>query len=68
MIIKKNSKGNFGVFLIPAVAAYVAMNFTGASTYTSLSGARKEMKCAVPIQMIGAVLGIGFWLASRFVA
>ena len=55
-------------FLIPAVSAFVAMNFTVASTYTSLSGVRKEMKCAVPLQVVGAVIGIGFWLASRFVA
>jgi len=28
--------------LIPAIAAYLAMNFTGASTYTSLSGVQKK--------------------------
>jgi acetyl-CoA decarbonylase/synthase complex subunit gamma len=56
------------LFLIPAVSAFIAMNFTGASTYTSLSGVRKEMKWAVPLQVVGAVIGIGFWLASRFVA
>jgi acetyl-CoA decarbonylase/synthase complex subunit gamma len=56
------------IFLIPTVAAYLSMNFTGASTYTSLSGVRKEMKWAVPLQVIGAVLGIGFWLTSRFLA
>jgi acetyl-CoA decarbonylase/synthase complex subunit gamma len=56
------------LFLIPAVSAFIAMNFTGASTFTSLSGVRKEMKWAVPLQVVGAVIGIGFWLASRFVA
>ena len=56
------------LLLIPAVSAFVAMNFTGASTYTSLSGVRKEMKWAVPLQVVGAVLGTGFWLAARFVA
>jgi acetyl-CoA decarbonylase/synthase complex subunit gamma len=56
------------LFLIPAIAAFVAMNFTGASTYTSLSGVKKEMKWAVPLQVVGAVIGTGFWLASRLVA
>jgi acetyl-CoA decarbonylase/synthase complex subunit gamma len=55
------------VFLVPAIAAYLAMNFTGASTYTSLSGVKKEMRWAVPMQISGAVVGLGLWLGSRFV-
>jgi len=42
------------------------MNFTGASTYTSLSGVKREMRIAVPAQIICAVAGIGLWLAGRF--
>jgi acetyl-CoA decarbonylase/synthase complex subunit gamma len=52
--------------MIPAVASFVAMNFTGASTYTSLSGVRREMRVAVPAQAICAVLGAGLWLVGRF--
>jgi acetyl-CoA decarbonylase/synthase complex subunit gamma len=55
-------------FLVPAIAAYLAMNFTGASTYTSLSGVRKEMKWAVPMEIAAGVIGLGLWLGSRFVA
>lgn len=53
--------------MIGGFSAFVAMNFTGASTFTSLSGVKKEMKTAVPIQ-IGFV-GFGFigWLLSRFI-
>jgi hypothetical protein len=54
--------------LIPTVAAFLAMNFTGASTYTSLSGVKKEMRWAVPLQISGTVLGLGLWLTSRFLA
>ena len=54
--------------LMVAVAAYLAMNFTGASTYTSLSGVKKEMRWAVPFQITGAVVGLGLWLGSRFMA
>lgn len=55
-------------FIVPAVAAYIAMNFTGASTYTSLSGVKKEMKWAVPMEVGGVLVGLAFWLGSRFVA
>ncbi len=54
------------LLLIPAVVSYVAMNFTGASTYTSLSGVRREMRVAVPVQAACAVIGTGLWLAGRF--
>ena len=53
------------LFLIPAVAAFLAMNFTGASTYTSLSGVRKEMKWAVPPEIGAVIIGLGFWLSSQ---
>ena len=53
--------------LIPAVAAYLGMNFTGASTYTSLSGVKKEMRWAVPLEIAFAVVGLSLWLSSRFV-
>jgi acetyl-CoA decarbonylase/synthase complex subunit gamma len=53
--------------LIPAISAYLAMNFTGASTYTSLSGVKKEMKWAVPLQIAAGVTGLFLWLGSRFV-
>lgn len=53
------------LLMVPAVAAYLAMNFTGASTYTSLSGVRKEMRVAVPAQIAAAAIGILLWLGSR---
>jgi len=55
------------VLLVPTVASFVAMNFTGSSTYTSLSGVRKEMRTAVPIQIVGGLAGLGLWIAARFV-
>ncbi|MDF1590745.1 MAG: mercury methylation corrinoid protein HgcA [Desulfobacterales bacterium] len=54
-------------FLIPALSSYLAMNFTGASTYTSLSGVKKEMRWAVPFQIGAGVLGLGLWIGARFV-
>ena len=55
------------MFLIATVSSFVTMNFTGASTYTSLSGVKKEMRIAVPLQLAGAVLGAVMWIVSRFV-
>lgn len=39
------------------ISAYIAMNFTGATTFTSLSGVKKEMEQAIPI--LGVLLLIG---------
>ena len=54
----KFSKGNKRLasghlLLFPAMSAFFAMNFTGASTYTSPSGVNEEMKKALPY-MVGA--------------
>jgi len=54
--------------LVPAVAAYLAMNFTGASTYTSLSGVKKEMRFALPLEITAGIMGCLLWLGSRFMA
>ncbi len=53
--------------IIPAVSSFLGMNFTGASTYTSLSGVKREMKVAVPIQAFCALAGIILWIFGRFV-
>ena len=54
------------VLLMPAIGAFMAMNFTGATTYTSLSGVKKEMRFAVPSQIVAAVLGLALWITARF--
>jgi acetyl-CoA decarbonylase/synthase complex subunit gamma len=56
------------VVLIPAISAYLAMNFTGSSTYTSLSGVKKEMRLALPLQIGAGVLGLGLWLGSHLIS
>ena len=52
--------------LLPALTSFVLMNFTGSSTFTSLSGVLREMRVAVPLQIAAAVIGIGFWLAALY--
>lgn len=53
--------------LVPAMAGFLALNYTGATTYTSLSGVRKETALAVPIQAVCAAVGIALWLVGRYV-
>ncbi|HUU44158.1 MAG TPA: mercury methylation corrinoid protein HgcA [Acidobacteriota bacterium] len=56
------------LFWFPAVISFIAMNFTGSSTYTSLSGVRKEMRVAVPVQIALTALGLILWLVKPFVS
>ena len=49
-----------------SLSSYLAMNFTGSSTYTSLSGVKKEMKEAVPFQIMTGSMGLILWLAALF--
>jgi hypothetical protein len=50
------------LLIMGAVSSYYGMNFTGSSTYTSLSGVRKEMRWAVPLQLAAGVIGLAGWL------
>ena len=55
------------ILIIPAMTSFMLLNFTGASTYTSLSGVKREVRIAVPVQLVCAGLGIVFWLVGCFV-
>ncbi len=54
--------------MIGSVSSFLAMTFTGTSTFTSLSGVQKEMKTAVPAQIGMAGLGVIAWIVSKFIA
>lgn len=49
-----------------AVAAFVAMNFTGASTFTSPSGVKREMRLALPIEVVALAAGVGLVILSKW--
>lgn len=53
--------------MMGALSSFMAMNFTGSSTFTSLSGVQKEMKSALPIQIGMAALGVIGWIITRFI-
>jgi hypothetical protein len=56
------------LLIIPAVAGYLAMNFTGCSTYTSLSGVKREMRWALPAQIAASTAGFLIWITSRLIS
>lgn len=53
--------------VLPALSAFFAMSFTGATTFTSLSGVKQEIRFFLPVQIVLAVTGFGLWIALRFV-
>ena len=53
--------------IIAGIASFMAMNFTGSSTFTSLSGVKKEMKFAIPLQVAFAVSGLTLFVISKII-
>ncbi len=46
------------LLLVPAVTAYLALNFTGSTTYTSRSGVKREIFRYVPVMVVMAGAGV----------
>lgn len=62
-----SAMGVGGFLLLITFSSFLSMNFTGATTYTSLSGVRKEMKFAVPAQILTLTIGLGFLIAGYWI-
>jgi hypothetical protein len=54
------------VLAMTAVSSFVAMNFTGATPFTSPSGVEKEMRRALPVQGGLTVLAGLLWVGGAF--
>ena len=52
------TEGTGWFFVLTAIVSFMALNFTGTSTYTSMSGVKKEMKIAIPLQLLALIAGI----------
>ena len=50
--------------LFPALSSYIALQFTGATTYTGMSGVKRELKISIPFYY--AALGISLVLLVLF--
>ena len=56
-----------GLFLwVTSCSAFLAMNFTGSTPFTSLSGVEKEMRRGLPLQIGAAILALISWGAGPF--
>jgi len=55
------------LLLATTVSSYAAMNFTGATPFTSPSGVEKEMRQGIPIQMAAVLIALIGWVAAPFV-
>lgn len=57
------------LLVFPPVTAYLALNFTGATTFTSRSGVKREMLTYIPVMAgmfgFGVALTLGLFLAIR---
>lgn len=56
------------LLIVSAISGYLAMNFTGCSTYTSLSGVKKEMRWALPLEITCFAVGVFLWLGALMTA
>ncbi|MCJ7772294.1 MAG: hypothetical protein MUP22_04070, partial [Desulfobacterales bacterium] len=54
------------IMITAAISSYLAMNFTGATPFTSPSGVEKEMRKAIPLQAIALLIGISAWVITAF--
>jgi acetyl-CoA decarbonylase/synthase complex subunit gamma len=52
-------------FLMPAISSFLAMNFTGATTFTSQSGVVREMRQTVPFMTLGAIAGLILFVIAQ---
>ena len=52
--------------LCVAACSYLGLTFTGSTPYTSASGVRREIRWAIPLQIMMAGAGLALWLLVRF--
>ncbi len=53
------------VLFLTSITSFLALNFTGSTTYTSLSGVQKETILSVPVMILAAVIGLGLVLSYK---
>jgi hypothetical protein len=49
----------------PAMSSYIALQFTGSTTYTGMSGVRKELKIGIPLYITAAGISLGLLLVYK---
>ncbi len=49
----------------PLMTSYIALQFTGSTTYTGMSGVKKELKVAIPIYIVATVVAFLFTIVYK---
>jgi hypothetical protein len=49
----------------PLYSSYLALNYTGSSTFTSVSGVRKELRIALPVYIAGLIACVVFLILYK---
>jgi hypothetical protein len=55
------------ILILPCISAFISMNFTGCSTFTSFSGVKREMEIAIPMMLISVGIGIILIIADSLI-
>jgi len=56
------------LLVINAIITYLALNFTGSSTYTSFTGTIKETRMAMLFILPAAIVGVLLMIADKIVS
>jgi hypothetical protein len=56
----------FTYLFFPLASSYIALQFTGATTFTGMSGVKKELKVAIPLYILGAAASLILLLVYKF--
>jgi len=54
------------ILLVSAGVSHLLLSFTGATTFTSPSGVRREVRLALPAQITAGAIGLAAWTAAGF--
>jgi hypothetical protein len=46
----------FAYLFFPLASSYIALQFTGATTFTGMSGVKKELKISIPLYIFGLLV------------
>jgi len=55
------------IILTVTLSSYLALQFTGATTYTGISGVKKELRFALPLYMIGLAVSIILFIIDKII-
>jgi len=53
------------LIFFPLASSYVALQFTGSTTFTGMSGVRKELRLSLPVYVLGAAVSAALLVAAR---